>query len=94
MSNQTDADIAALRTDITQLRADFAKIAGPTEESAVNGLADAIDKVQIPIEKAWTEAKRQAQSVGREMEHRPLAAALTAFGTGVLLGLILNGRRG
>ena len=94
MADQTNTDIAALQTEVQQLRADIAKIAGTMRDIASNSVVEAGQQVQASTEKVWTEVKRQAGSVGREIEDRPVAAALTAFGAGVLLGLLLNGRRG
>jgi hypothetical protein len=42
----------------------------------------------------WGEVKRQAQQVGHEIEERPLASAIAAFSTGLILGMILNARKG
>ena len=89
----TNTDIAALQTEIKQLRTDFAKIAGTMRDLASNSVAEAGQQVQASTEKVWTEVKRQAGTMGREIEDRPVAAALTAFGAGILLGLLLNGRR-
>jgi ElaB/YqjD/DUF883 family membrane-anchored ribosome-binding protein len=94
MADQTNADIAGLQADIKQLRADLAKIAGTMRDIASNSVAGAGQQVQASTEKAWTEVKRQADSVSREIQERPIAAALTAFGAGILLGLLLNARRG
>jgi ElaB/YqjD/DUF883 family membrane-anchored ribosome-binding protein len=94
MADQPNADIAALQTDIKQLRADFAKIAGTMLDLASNSVAGAEEKVVASADKVWTEAKRHAQNVGREIEERPIASALTAFATGIILGLLLSGRRG
>jgi ElaB/YqjD/DUF883 family membrane-anchored ribosome-binding protein len=94
MSEQlTNTDIAALQTEIKQLRADVAKIVGTMREIASNTVAGAGQQVQDSSEKVWTEVKRQAGNVGAEIENRPVASALTAFGAGILLGLLLNGRR-
>jgi hypothetical protein len=92
MADKTNADIAALHTEIKQLRADFAEIAETIRDIA--SVAGARQPGQTPSEKVWTEVKRQAGSVGWEIEEKPIAAALTAFGAGVLLGLLLNARRG
>ena len=89
----TNTDAAALQTEIKQLRTDFAKIAGAMRDLAGNSVADAGQQVQDSTEKAWAEVKRRAGSVGQQIEERPVAAALTAFAAGVLLGLLLNGRR-
>lgn len=71
---------------IKQLRADFAKIAGTMRELASNSVAEAEDRVAASADKVWTEAKRHVQTVGREIEERPIASALTAFATGIILG--------
>jgi ElaB/YqjD/DUF883 family membrane-anchored ribosome-binding protein len=94
MSDQTNADITALQADIRQLRADLAKIAGTMRELAANSVAGAEERVTASADKVWTEAKRHAQNVGHEIEERPIASALTAFATGIVLGLLLSGRRG
>jgi ElaB/YqjD/DUF883 family membrane-anchored ribosome-binding protein len=90
MADQNNADIAALQTDIKQLRTDFAKVAGTMRDLAGNSVAGA----EASADKVWTEAKRHAQNVSREIEERPIASALTAFATGIILGLLLSGRRG
>ncbi len=94
MADQPNTDIAALQSEIKQLRADFAKIAGTMREIASNSVVGAGQQAQASTEKVWTEVKRQADSVTREIEERPIAAALTAFGSGILLGLLLNRHRG
>jgi hypothetical protein len=83
MANQPNTDIATLQTEIEQLRADFAKLAAGVGQPMLP-----------PAENIWTEVQRQAGSLGREIEERPIAAALTAFGAGILLGHLLNARRG
>jgi ElaB/YqjD/DUF883 family membrane-anchored ribosome-binding protein len=93
MADQTNTDITALQTEIKQLRADFAKIAGTMRDIASNSVAGAGERMQASTDKVWTEVKRHAQDVGREIEERPVASALTAFAAGVLLGLLLNARR-
>ena len=94
MSDQVNPDIAALQTEIKQLRTDFAKIAGTIHDIASHGVATAGQQVQASTDKVWSEVKRQADSVTREIEQNPIAAALTAFGAGILLGLLLNRHRG
>jgi hypothetical protein len=93
MADQTNTDIAALQADIKRLGADIAKIAGGMRRGVTNGVAEGGEAIQASTEKVWGEAKRHAQSVGREIEQNPLASALAAFGVGVLLGVFLNGRR-
>jgi ElaB/YqjD/DUF883 family membrane-anchored ribosome-binding protein len=94
MADQPSADIAALQAEIKQLRADFAQIAGTIRDLASDSVAAAGQQAQAQTEKVWTEVKRQADCVSREIEEKPIAAALTAFGSGILLGLYLNRHHG
>jgi ElaB/YqjD/DUF883 family membrane-anchored ribosome-binding protein len=90
---QPNTDVAALQIEIQQLRADLAKIAGTIHEIASNRVTSAGQQMQASTDRVWTEVKRQADSVSREIEQNPIAAALTAFSAGVLLGLLLNRHR-
>lgn len=94
MADETDTDIAALQTDIKQLRADFAKIAGTMRDIVSNGVAGAEERVEASAQKVWTDIKRQTHNVGREIEERPITSVLAAFATGLVLGLFFSGRRG
>jgi ElaB/YqjD/DUF883 family membrane-anchored ribosome-binding protein len=94
MADQSTADIAALQSEIKQLRTDITKIAGTMRDLASNSVAGAEEKVMASADKVWSEAKRRAQTVSHEIEERPIASAFTAFATGVILGLLLSGRRG
>jgi ElaB/YqjD/DUF883 family membrane-anchored ribosome-binding protein len=93
MADQTTTDIAALQSDLKQLRTDFSKIAGTMRGLASNGVASAEESVTASADKMWNEAKRHAQNVSREIEERPITSALTAFTAGVVFGLFLSGRR-
>jgi|SRR5580704_9193894 ElaB/YqjD/DUF883 family membrane-anchored ribosome-binding protein len=94
MAASLQPDLATLQADLQQLRADFAKITNDMRGYAGNGMAQAGGKAQESAEKMWGEVKRQAQQVGQEIEERPFASALAAFSTGLLLGMLLNSRRG
>lgn len=87
-------DLATIQADLQQLRDDFAKMSSDMKNYAGNGLASAGGQAQVSAEKMWGEVKRQAQQVGQEIEERPLASAIAAFSTGLILGMILNARRG
>jgi hypothetical protein len=86
-----DTDIEALRAELKNLRADFAKI---TELlTAINRGAEAADKIRQTAERGWSEAKSTAQTVMEEMEERPVETAIGVFVAGLLFGLLLGGRR-
>jgi ElaB/YqjD/DUF883 family membrane-anchored ribosome-binding protein len=87
-------DLTTLQSDLQQLREDFAKMSNDMRTYAGNGLSSAGEQAQVSAEKMWGEIKRQATQVGHEIEERPLASAIAAFSTGLILGMILNARRG
>ena len=94
MAVSTETDLATLQADIQKLRADFAKMATDMRDIAGSRVNQAGGVAQESAEKVWNEVRRQAQSVTQEIEERPFASALAAFSTGLLLGMLLNARRG
>lgn len=94
MAASVQPDLGTLQADIHQLRADFAKITADMRGFANNGVSQASGKAQESAEKMWGEVRRQAHQVGQEIEERPFASALAAFATGLVLGMLLNARRG
>ena len=94
MAASLDNDFATLQADIQQLRSDFAKMTTDIRNIATTGVNQASGKAQESAEKMWGEVRRQAQSVSHEIEERPFASALASFATGLLLGMLLNARRG
>jgi ElaB/YqjD/DUF883 family membrane-anchored ribosome-binding protein len=93
MSADTDSDIQALRAELKNLRADFTKIGEILKDTAKNRSADAADKLRASAERGWSEAKSTAQTVIEEMEDRPLGTAMVVFVAGMLLGLLVAGRK-
>jgi len=94
MAAPIENDLSTLQADIKQLRADFAKMTSDMRDIATNRVSEAGGKAQESAEKVWDEVRQKAQLVGQEIEERPFASALAAFATGLLLGMLLNSRRG
>jgi ElaB/YqjD/DUF883 family membrane-anchored ribosome-binding protein len=92
MSATTEADIQSLITEMKNLRADVERIGGLLKEAARHGATDATEAVRETAQMGWDETKVRAQTVLDQMEQRPVQSALTIFGIGVLLGLMV-GRR-
>jgi len=92
MSDGTEANIQALQAELKVLRADFARIAELLKDTARHGSADAADRIRETAERGWSEAQKTAQTLIKEMEERPVGSALTIFGIGVLLGMLLARR--
>jgi ElaB/YqjD/DUF883 family membrane-anchored ribosome-binding protein len=94
MAAPIENEFATLQADIKHLRADFAKMTADMRDIASNRVNQASGVAQESAEKMWGEVRRQAQSVTQEIEERPFASALAAFATGLVLGMLLNARRG
>lgn len=94
MSDDRNGDIDSLRAELEKLRADLAAIAGTLRDMARHGSGDAMGKAQETVEQVWGGAKAQADRITHEIEQKPLSAALVSFGIGVLIGLLVSGRRG
>jgi ElaB/YqjD/DUF883 family membrane-anchored ribosome-binding protein len=92
MNTATEADIQALIAEMKNLRADVERIGGLLKHTARHGAEDATAKVRETAEQGWSEAKTRAKTLMEEMEHRPMQSALTIFGVGILLGLLVSRR--
>jgi ElaB/YqjD/DUF883 family membrane-anchored ribosome-binding protein len=94
MAAPIENDLSTLQADIQQLRTDFAKMTSDMRTIASNRVSEASGVAQDSAEKVWDEVRRHAQNVTQEIEERPFASALAAFATGLVLGMLLNARRG
>lgn len=92
MTATTEADLEILRAEIAGLRSDLSKITETLRDIVHHGSGEAYDRVKQSAERAREEAMKTAERVTREIEERPLTAALTAFSVGVILGMLF-GRR-
>ena len=94
MAASIENDLATLQADMQKLRTDFSRITTDMRDIASSRMTQATGKAQESAEKMWGEVRRQAHQVGQEIEERPFASALAAFATGLVLGMLLNARRG
>lgn len=75
---QVDVDVAKLRADLDQLRNDIVKL-GDTVKTVIADGRDA----------AYARVRRSA---AEEIEERPFATVLSAFGIGLVVGLLFSRR--
>jgi ElaB/YqjD/DUF883 family membrane-anchored ribosome-binding protein len=93
MASETTNDVEALAAELKQLRADFAKLGELLQTTARHASEDALNRAKAGGERAWSEAKTNAEDVLQQIENNPLTATGIAFGVGLLLGLLFGGRR-
>ena len=88
----SESEVVALQSEIQQLQAGLD--AAVQKMRALGGeLPNGHTSTIETAEKMWTEVKRQAQTVGHEIEERPLVSAATALAAGIASGLLFGGRR-
>jgi ElaB/YqjD/DUF883 family membrane-anchored ribosome-binding protein len=92
-SSKAEPDVHALRADLDKLRADLGAIA-----STLTGMADAAgseagQRLRTAAKSAQLGAGRAAQTVQRVVTDQPLIALITAFVTGLLLGILFGRQR-
>ena len=92
MAEHIDADIEALRSDLAQMRADFAKLTETLQSLGRHGASEAFDKVMESAAHAKERFGKSGQPLLHEIEERPVAAAAIAFLAGMVLAALL-GRR-
>ena len=91
--SDTESDVQALSGELQALRAEFVRLGQLLESTARNAGNEAAQAARATGERAWTEVKRGADELTQRIESRPVTAAATAFGVGMILGLLFGGRR-
>jgi ElaB/YqjD/DUF883 family membrane-anchored ribosome-binding protein len=89
----TESDVQALSDELKQLRAEFTKLGQLLESAARNASSEAAQAARATGERAWSEVKKGADDLTQRIEARPVTSAATAFGIGIVLGLLFGGRR-
>ncbi len=93
MDENADPDLQALAGEIQHLREDFTRIRAVLEELIRHRGGAAAAQATKTAERAWDEVNRTAESAAHKLEERPLTTIGSAFGIGLLLGLLFSGRR-
>ena len=86
-------DVKKLSDDMTELKADFARIAETLADVVRQRGQDAAAKFQGSAEETWADAKQHFEGVKKKIHDEPVTATLAAFGIGLVLGILLFGRR-
>jgi len=89
----TENDLKVLRSDLTQLREDMSKITETLQALARHGSDEALNKVRDTSERLREQVKSKTDSLTHQIEEKPVAAAMTSFAIGMILGALIGGRR-
>lgn len=92
-STGPQSDLQALQAEVAKLRADFTKVADILQQIVANRGAAVLGDAKDAADRIAAEMQRRARNVTEQVEERPVAAAVTTFGIGLILGLLFSGRR-
>jgi ElaB/YqjD/DUF883 family membrane-anchored ribosome-binding protein len=97
MANEDiDREVEQLKSDIADLREDMASLVKVLKDAGLEQGKRVYERTYERARGAGDAARERAdrayESFGREVEERPLASVLTAFGTGFVVGMLLDGR--
>jgi ElaB/YqjD/DUF883 family membrane-anchored ribosome-binding protein len=93
MNDKLESDVETLSDEVKRLRADFAKVAEILKTTAGHASEEAANQARAAGEKAWAGARSTADELLQRIESRPVSSTATAFGIGIILGLLFAGRR-
>ncbi|HTT83934.1 MAG TPA: hypothetical protein VMF67_10670 [Rhizomicrobium sp.] len=89
----TESEVQALSDELKQLRAEFVRLGQLLESAARTASTEAAQAALATGERAWGEVRNRADELAGRIESRPVTSAATAFGIGVILGLLFSSRR-
>jgi ElaB/YqjD/DUF883 family membrane-anchored ribosome-binding protein len=86
-------EVKKLNDDVSELRADFTRIAETLADLVRLRGQEAAAKFQGTAEETWADAKQHFEGVKKKIHDEPVTASLAAFGIGLILGILLFGGR-
>ena len=86
-------DVKKLSDDVGELKAGFSRIAETLADLVRQRGQEAATRFQSTAEDTWVEAKQKFEGVKAKIHEEPVTACVAAFGIGVLVGILLFGRR-
>jgi len=96
-NDEVNKELNQLKSDIADLREDMASLVQAMKNAGVEQGRQAYDRAYEKAREAGNSARQRAdQAYGafeREVEERPFTSVLAAFGTGFVVGMLLDRRR-
>ncbi len=92
MDGNKQANVSDLQAEMAQLREDLAKVTDTLKHMASGEAQAAYGRVRSAAEEAQARATKTAEAVGNEISDRPFTSVATAFGAGILLGMLFSRR--
>ena len=93
MTDRVETDLKTLREEFADLKEDIKNITSTLQNLVQHTKAEAASKVRDAADSLPKDIKRLAQSASEHIEEKPVSAAVTSFGIGLILGMLFSGRR-
>jgi ElaB/YqjD/DUF883 family membrane-anchored ribosome-binding protein len=87
-----DAEYETLRKELDQLRSDIGSLSRTLKDIATDQGSAAYEKVKQSAQRAQTQATEAIGAVGSEIGERPFTSMFTAFGIGLVIGMLFSRR--
>lgn len=89
----SNKNVDALRSDLEQLRTDFATMGRTVKDLATEVGSETYARVRDRGDQARAQAKKAAGVVAETIEERPLVSVLSVFVLGMLIGFLFGRQR-
>lgn len=90
-------ELNQLKSDIADLRGDMASLVKALKDAGIDQGREAFNRTSERARQASESVREQADeaysAIGRAVEEHPLTSVLAAFGTGFVVGMLLDRRR-
>lgn len=87
-----DAEYETLRKELDQLRSDIGSLSRTLKDIATDQGSAAYEKVKQSAQRAQTQATEAIGAVSSEIGERPFTSIFTAFGIGLVIGMLFSRR--
>jgi len=85
-------ELETLKKDLTSLRGDIGSLSQAVKTAGEQKGEAAYQRVREKGEELRKQGEHAVEAVGNKIDEKPMTSVLTAFGTGLLVGLLLNQR--
>lgn len=86
-------ELDALKKDLASLRGDISGLSQAVKSAGEQKGEAAYRRVREKGDELRKQGEDAVEKVGHKIDEKPMTSVLTAFGTGLLVGMLLNQRR-
>lgn len=92
-SEDFSQEIAQLRKDLNTLQGDLSGLVTALKNAGLEQGKESYDQLRKQADALRQKGEGAIGAVGQKIDEKPVTSVLTAFGTGFVIGMLLNNRR-